>query len=104
MEGMSKRHPASQHPLECVIWDDSTSHQGWADQDDLEERDQPFKAIVTVGFVVRESEASLFLTDSVGTFNDARDAIRIPKRAVLKRRKLTGIRALRALFDRYAPS
>lgn len=98
------RHPASSHPLECVIWDDSTSRQGWQSGSDLEERDAPYNAIVTVGFVVRESEHSLFLTDSIATWDDARDAIRIPKRAVLKRRKLTGLRALRALFDRYAPS
>lgn len=69
--------------LVLVIWTDAGGRSGWQDVDQVlnwAEQDEEF-SIVTVGFVMAESEEALLLAPSVSG-NKVLDPIRIPQRAI----------------------
>ena len=69
--------------LVLVVWTDAGGRSGWQDADEVVRwaNDDENFSIVTVGFVMAESEDALLLAPSVSG-NKVLDPIRIPQRAI----------------------
>ena len=75
----------AKYAIERVTWIDPASDSGWNRISDL---DGKGVAIETVGYVVKETKASVCIATSVSEFGKALDPITIPKVNIQRRTRL----------------
>ena len=77
------------YPLIEVMWDDAaTDAQGWEDPDELD--GVKVDRVMTVGFLVKESEAGLLIASTVCAEDTCNSRITIPRKMVVSIRYLRG--------------
>jgi hypothetical protein len=91
------RAPFPKHRVVAVLWDDAHC-QPDAEMCQPEALRDGFQ-FWTIGFVVRESEDSVWLSPECSEDNDVRKTTRVPKRWILETRELTRKRPTRRKQD-----
>lgn len=77
---MNVKRPKQKYPLVEVIWDDATSlSQGWKNPEEWEKEPIKPEIVLSVGFVVKETEAYLILAMDTDSDGDHASRSQIPK-------------------------
>lgn len=72
-------HSYTGYRVVAVVWRDSHTNRGWRDASDTE---RDIKPIVTVGFLVGETESTITVAPAIGGWSTFMDPTTIPWEAV----------------------
>lgn len=77
--------------LYAIVWVDSASVSGWVEIDDVESKlaGASVMPIVTVGFLIRETDDEMVLSGSISGKGQCESPIAIPKKAIQSKKVIT---------------
>lgn len=82
---MKLKRPKQKYPLVEVIWDDATSlSQGWKNKDEFAKEELVPEIVLSVGFVVKETDDHLILAMDTDSDGDHASRSQIPKGMIKK--------------------
>lgn len=83
---MTHEHPYSKtHPV-IIVWRDSYGYSGWKSLADL---DCDVGSIVTIGFVISETDHTLMVAPTISAFEQFYSPLIIPKENICERKRIT---------------